>query len=160
MRIEPLLPNHKSDVDDIMAHLSKDKLASLKSWSTNRVFLPFRGRKGFVVRDHKDNSVLGFSLLQIVPDGIEVQFMASHPRKQRSGVGRVLIENTYQMLSELDFDVADPAVFLEVEKGNEKALEFYSAVGFEIVGERSHYYGEGLDALLMRYTPYYTPGIV
>lgn len=68
--------------------------------------------------------------------------------ERRRGLGGLLLDDLLQSLS------VDATVVLEVRRGNEAAIALYSSRGFNMVGVRRGYYGNGgEDALVMMLGP-------
>ena len=67
-------------------------------------------------------------------------------RRQGRGVGRRLLAAGLDQAGRLGV----VAVLLEVAPGNAAARRLYAAAGFEAVGRRRGYYGNGGDALVLR----------
>ena len=96
---------------------------------------------------HDDGSGIdGYAGLFAVPPEADVQTIAVAPRSQRRGLGRELLDA-----------VVDEAVrrgctqlFLEVRVDNDAAIGLYQRAGFERQGRRRNYYGNGVDALVLR----------
>ena len=90
--------------------------------------------------------LVGFVVAQRVLDELHVLSLAVAAARRRRGVGRAL----------LDAALGDPparSVLLEVRASNDEAQRFYGAIGFEAVGRRRGYYGDGEDALLLTRGP-------
>ena len=82
----------------------------------------------------------------MVADEFEVHFVATRPERQRRGLAAMLLDHA---LAEVFGEGAVTAV-LEVRRGNAAAQGLYRSRGFEVVAERSRYYDDGEDALVMR----------
>ncbi|MEM1249834.1 MAG: GNAT family N-acetyltransferase [Acidobacteriota bacterium] len=81
------------------------------------------------------------------PDEAELLRICCHPDRRRRG-------HAQHLLKELVGELTARSVrrlFLEVRRGNGAALALYRNVfDFEIVGERTRYYPDGTDALVLR----------
>ena len=66
---------------------------------------------------------------------------------RNNGIGRELILRVISICEKENID----KITLEVRKSNTFAQGLYTKLGFEIVGTRKKYYGDGEDALLMMY---------
>ena len=95
-----------------------------------------------------DASPSGFSLFRQVSEEAELLTLAVDPEIWNNGLGRALvIEGCRALLAHgCDF------VFLEVARGNDRAISLYGSIGFLVTGERRNYYnaGETGTAYLMR----------
>ncbi len=103
---------------------------------------------GLQLREGDD--VIGFVLTQRVAEDCEILTYAVHPRFQRRGYGRQLLQEVY--------DAARAArqerIFLEVAEDNIPALRLYAGFGFHVIGKRPGYYPRpdgAVAAVLMQY---------
>jgi ribosomal-protein-alanine N-acetyltransferase len=76
----------------------------------------------------------------------ELLRLGVRPRQRRQGLGRALIEWHLAGLGD-----ERSKVFLEVRSSNQAAIRLYRSLSFVEIGRRAAYYGDGEDALLMRY---------
>lgn len=83
-----------------------------------------------------DGRVTGYSIMSIAAAEAHVLNLCVHPRSQRHGYGRKLLNTLLAKAREADAD----KVFLEVRPSNKHALALYRSVGFEEVGMRPAYY--------------------
>jgi ribosomal-protein-alanine N-acetyltransferase len=88
----------------------------------------------------------GFILCRNVVDEAEIVTLAVTPAARRQGLGRRLVEAAGALLAEL----GAATLFLEVSADNPPAINLYTGLGFEQVGQRKGYYADGSDALVMR----------
>jgi ribosomal-protein-alanine N-acetyltransferase len=68
------------------------------------------------------------------------------PEYRRLGIGRQLIRAGLQWAK----DHQAATCWLEVEATNTAAIRAYDELGFDPVGRRGNYYGQGRDAIVMR----------
>jgi ribosomal-protein-alanine N-acetyltransferase len=95
----------------------------------------------FVARH--DGRLVGYVLGWLVADRAEVMSIGVDPGERGQGHGRALLERLVaQVRGEGALELA-----LEVRAGNGAAVALYEATGFERVGRRTRYYGDGEDAL-------------
>ena len=90
--------------------------------------------------------VLGFAVVRVVSDELEILNMAVQPDARRHGVASLLLANA------LDSGRASGArqAFLEVRQSNRAAVAFYERHGFALRGRRPRYYTEPVeDALIL-----------
>ncbi|GBR59965.1 ribosomal protein alanine acetyltransferase [Gluconobacter thailandicus F149-1 = NBRC 100600] len=86
-----------------------------------------------------DGHPAGFILTRTVLDETEILTLAVHPRFQRMGLGRRLVESI----------LPKGKIFLEVSVSNRVAKKLYDASGFVQAGVRRGYYQDGSDAIVM-----------
>ena len=95
-------------------------------------------------------SAVAFVLVRLVAGEAEILTLAVDPAHRRRGIARQLMETVFRRLYH---DRAE-TLFLEVDAGNEPAVELYRRLRFRKVGERKGYYAHGsvpgATALVMR----------
>lgn len=88
----------------------------------------------------------GFAVAWFIDEEVQLQNIAVDPRHRRQGIGRLLVNQVVELGRTQGARVVD----LEVRRGNQAAISLYTSMGFEQVGMRRGYYGDGEDALLLR----------
>lgn len=91
---------------------------------------------------------IGYVCRWLVAGEIQVLNLAVHKDHRRRGIGRQLMR---QVLDEAGRTKVG-CVTLEVRDGNVEAVALYESIGFNRVGWRHDYYGEGRDGVLMTLT--------
>jgi len=82
---------------------------------------------------------------QTAPDEAELLNLGVDPEFRRQGVARALLA----ALS----SVASGTLFLEVAADNTAAIELYKKLGWQGIGVRPGYYGQGrVDAIVMKFS--------
>ena len=89
--------------------------------------------------------LLGICSAWLVIDELQITFIAVHPMHQRKGLGRFLLSDLIKR-SEL---LQTNHIHLEVKENNEPAKAFYKSMGFKTVGNRTNFYKDGSDALVL-----------
>ena len=89
--------------------------------------------------------LLGLCSAWLVIDELQITFIAVHRRHQRKGLGRFLLSDLIKRSKSLQTN----QVYLEVKNNNEPAKAFYKSIGFKTVGNRSNFYKDGSDALIL-----------
>ncbi|WP_269613375.1 ribosomal protein S18-alanine N-acetyltransferase [Prochlorococcus marinus] len=89
--------------------------------------------------------LLGLCSAWLVIDELQITFLAVHPRHQRKGLGRFLLSELIKRSKSLQTN----HMYLEVKNNNEPAIAFYKSMGFKTVGNRSNFYKDGSDALIL-----------
>ena len=101
-----------------------------------------------IARD--EQMVCGFSISRWVLDTEELLMIGVAKERQRQKVGTILLQQTIKLAS----DENRTHLFLECRDGN-RAVEFYSNIGFKPIGRRKNYYkspdGIRPDAITMAY---------
>jgi [ribosomal protein S18]-alanine N-acetyltransferase len=86
----------------------------------------------------------GFLIARKAAGEAELLTLAVAPNCRRSGLGKVLLKSAMATLAES----GAKQLFLEVEEGNEAALQLYRSLGAVPVGRRARYYEHGADAAI------------
>jgi ribosomal-protein-alanine N-acetyltransferase len=94
-----------------------------------------------------EGAVVGYVVLLLPPvveDVVEVLRIAVAPDERRTGIGGQLMTAALERC-------AGRTVLLEVALSNESARGLYAGFGFEEISRRRGYYGDGEDAVIMRW---------
>lgn len=90
--------------------------------------------------------VTGYAIAWLAQDEIHLLSIAVGPEHRRLGYGRALLEE----LIRRGRARGGSLVILEVREGNDPARNFYTNMGFQIIGKRRKYYIDtGEDAFVM-----------
>lgn len=93
--------------------------------------------------------IVGYIDFWLVVGEMELVSIAVHPKYQRRGVARYLME---EMISYGQENQAN-SIILDVRKNNHKAQKLYCNFGFKKVGLRKKYYSDNQeDAIIMKRT--------
>ena len=98
---------------------------------------------GIIERETK--KLLGFCSAWIVKDELQITLIAVQPAHQRRGLGTFLMSDLIKRSSSLRTN----QIYLEVKESNMSAKAFYKSMGFKTVGNRSNFYKDGSDALIL-----------
>lgn len=96
------------------------------------------------VADSSGGIVAGLLIARKAADQAEILTFGVAPACRRSGLGRALL---VEAMAELRASGVK-RLYLEVDQGNEPALELYRALGGVPVGKRPGYYEHGADAAI------------
>ena len=145
----------KLTLDDVPAMYAMEVSANNFPWSLHQFNDSFAiGDFGWGVE--RANLLVAFALFSHVIDEATLLNIVVHPRWQRRGLARELLEHGLQQLNRR----AATRCLLEVRVGNLGAIALYSSLGFGVDGRRRDYYPATHgreDALLMsRNLPYQT----
>ena len=89
--------------------------------------------------------LLGFCTAWLVIDELHITSIAVHPSHKREGLGKFLLSDLISRSSSLRVN----QIHLEVRDKNKTARAFYKSMGFKTIGNRSNFYKDGSDALLL-----------
>lgn len=121
-----------------------------EAWTRSQCagILPLTGVALVVARDCESGAAAGFALSRAVAGDSELLLLAVDPERQRSGIGRRLLDDFIGRSR----DQGASRVHLEVRDGN-PAVAMYEAAGFAAAGRRRNYYrgsdGQRFDALTL-----------
>ena len=100
----------------------------------------------FVILHSSSGRLLGYIILWIIQDEVQISNFALHPDFRRQGIGESVLRDV------LDKTRKEGAteIFLEVRPSNRAARSLYEKLGFKIFGIRKNYYQSPVeDALIM-----------
>ena len=89
--------------------------------------------------------LLGLCSAWLVIDELQITSIAVDPLHQRKGLGKFLLSDLIKRTNLLRSN----QIHLEVKKTNEPAKAFYKSMGFKVIGNRSNFYKDGSDALIL-----------
>lgn len=81
----------------------------------------------------------------VVGDLADLQRIAILPGARRRGLGRELLDSLVATAVER----GATRILLEVAASNVAAISLYESFGFATIDRRAHYYGSGVDAVVM-----------
>ena len=103
-----------------------------------------RPEQFFVAAD--DGEIIGYAVGSANGEEGHVVSVAVDPRHRRKQIGTALLSAvTAKLVAE-----GVKQIQLEVRKGNAGAIAFYERMGYRMLSEIRHYYGDGEDAWVLR----------
>ena len=90
-------------------------------------------------------NLLGICSAWLLIDELHITSIAVHPIHQRKGLGKFLLSDLIKRSKSLKAN----HIHLEVKDNNEPAKAFYKSMGFKTVSNRSNFYKDGSDALIL-----------
>lgn len=95
---------------------------------------------------------VGFALFQKSPLDSVLHLLKILVVKDQRGAGRAqkLMQESVLISKALHSDVA--SIYLEVEEGNERAIAFYTKLGFVVLHKKKSFYSDGEGAIFMQKT--------
>lgn len=115
------------------------------SWSRDAWASELSGDDRHVLVARAPDGVIGVATFQTVADVADLHRVVVREDRRGRGVARRLITAGTEWAEAMGAE----RMMLEVEVGNESAIALYDRFGFELVGRRADYYGEGRHALVM-----------
>jgi len=107
---------------------------------------PWQEQDIIALVEDANGEITGYIGCDWVLDEASIGNIVVSPEHRRQGIGAGLISRLLSMLKDRGITV----IFLEVRFDNEAAIALYTGLGFEVYNRRRDYYGEGIDALLMK----------
>ena len=95
--------------------------------------------------DPETKKLLALCSAWLILDELHITSIAVHPIHQRKGLGRFLLSDLIKRSSSMRTN----QIRLEVKETNKSARAFYKSMGFKTIGNRSNFYKDGSDALLL-----------
>ena len=95
--------------------------------------------------DLETQKLLGLCSAWLIKDELHITSIAVHPIHQRKGLGKFLLSDLIKRSSSLRTN----QIHLEVKDTNKPAKALYKSMGFKPVGNRSNFYKDGSDAVLL-----------
>ena len=134
----------------VLAGMEKELFAD-SPWSMGQFKEEFAGMpktRFFSVATNEENQIVAYAGVLVVAPGVEADVLtvAVLPQYQNQGIATQFLER----LEAWAIEKGAPAMMLEVGIDNEAAINLYKKLGYLCISERSHYYGHGLDAFVMR----------
>ena len=138
-RIEKLDKKH---IDGIM---EIDSFCFDVPWSRESFVKELDNPVAFYFVAVNDDRVLGYGGMWWSFDTCEITNIAVHPDFRRKGIAQDVLNHMVELCKEYGVTYLN----LDVKVSNENAQKLYVKNGFEKVGIRKRYYGNGEDAVLM-----------
>ena len=101
--------------------------------------------KIYYVAVHK-NLVVGYVLLAVVGDDLELHKIAVLPQFRKLGIGKNLLDMASKYMKKNHYK----KLFLEVRETNKNAINLYNKFGFKVLSKRENYYDDGEACLVMQ----------
>ena len=129
------------------AHEIDKQAFSASAWSLPTFWseLTQRNRYYLALVDEK-KEIMGFGGIAFNGADADIQTMVIKPEFQKKGYGKKLLD----ALLEKVYENKSKRVFLEVVAENKPAISLYLSRKFEQIAQRSNYYPDGSDAVIMQ----------
>lgn len=134
---------------DIKTLVQLDKDTNLTPWSEADYIGCLHNSQHFILILEEHGKIIGCIVCGTVLDEAEILQFWIRRDKQRTGLGKYLLNYLFQQLKQ---KYRAQQVFLEVRDGNTGAISLYQKAGFKEVGRRDNYYNVDqwqFDAIVM-----------
>jgi ribosomal-protein-alanine N-acetyltransferase len=120
-------------------------------WSMGQFKEEFKGvpnSRYFLVATNKEDQIVGYAAVLVVAPGVEADVLtvAVLPEYARQGIATHFMKE----LETWSQSKQALAMMLEVGVENSGAIALYEKLGYQTIATRKNYYGQGLDAFVMR----------
>jgi ribosomal-protein-alanine N-acetyltransferase len=120
-------------------------------WSMGQFKEEFKGvpnSRYFLVATNDVDQIVGYAAVLVVAPGVEADVLtvAVPPEYARLGIATHFMNE----LEKWSKDKQALAMMLEVGVDNSGAIALYEKLGYQTIATRKNYYGQGLDAFVMR----------
>jgi len=146
--LSPLVGFRLMQEADLPAVMEIERAAFSHPWSEEMIRRELQHEFSTVLlaTDGVDGPILGFAVVWLVHDELQVLNVAVAAEARRQGVARRILDRVEGTARERGARVA----MLEVRRSNVAAIALYRSLGYREVGVRPRYYAEdGEDALAM-----------
>lgn len=133
---------------DIPKIAELEKLCFSDPWTEDALAAVCRYPVLYGLAAEEDGEIVGYCCTQVLFEDAELQNIAVAPKMRGRGLAKDLLAAAEENAKTLGAEKC----FLEVRVGNTPAIRLYEKFGYERIGVRKGYYGEGEDAILMRKT--------
>lgn len=140
------MPIREMKEDDLPQVLALQRSLAFQNWNEKQFAAEIKAAYALcVVYEEPDKAgIVGYAVFHLLGPDSELLSIAVNSARQRTGIGKMLLEAG---LGKLDFTSGDK-MFLEVREGNDKARRFYERNGFTEYSRRDRYYSDGENAIL------------
>ena len=120
-------------------------------WSMGQFKEEFKGvpnSRYFLVATNEEDEIVGYAAVLVVAPGVEADVLtvAVLPDYARQGIATHFMNE----LEKWSKGKQALAMMLEVGVENAGAIALYEKLGYQTIATRKNYYGQGLDAFVMR----------
>lgn len=113
-------------------------------WPERAFFIELEGEFNKSIGLEVDDILVGYIFYSTYPDEININHFVIDPKYRRMGYASDILEYLFSELSKKQL------VYLEVNTENTPAINLYKKFGLEIISTRKNYYGQGIDAFIMK----------
>jgi ribosomal-protein-alanine N-acetyltransferase len=131
----------------VKAHEIDKQAFNATAWSLPTFWSELTQRNRYYLALVDENKeIMGFGGIAFNGADADIQTMVIKPEFQKKGYGKKLLD----ALLEKVYENKSKRVFLEVVAENKPAISLYLSRKFEQIAQRSNYYPDGSDAVIMQ----------
>jgi ribosomal-protein-alanine N-acetyltransferase len=140
-----MAPMSKADLEEV---IQLEERAFTSPWTRNMYLRELEKGEGCYIICRCDGILLGYGGVLVIMDEAHVMTLAVGEDYRRRGMAMCML---LELMSRAESKGAR-FLTLEVRKSNQAAIALYSRAGFQIMGERKHYYIDNLENALIMWT--------
>lgn len=134
-----------ADLDELM---EVERVSFSCPWTRDMYLSELEKKEGRYLKARSGGVLAGYGGILVILDEAHVMTLAVREEMRRRGVGmRIMLE-----LAREAEHMGARFLTLEVRKSNQAAIELYSRLGFQIMGERKNYYLDNYEHALIMWT--------
>ncbi len=134
--------------EDLAEVLELERKAFASPWTRDMYLRELEKPEGCYVTARYGSELVGYGGTLLILDEAHVMTLAVKEDRRRRGIGaRLLLE-----LVRRSEEKGARFLTLEVRRSNLAAIELYERFGFQIMGERKHYYLDNLENAFIMWT--------
>jgi ribosomal-protein-alanine N-acetyltransferase len=131
----------------VKAHAIDQQAFNATAWSLPTFWSELTQRNRYYLALVDENKeIMGFGGIAFNGADADIQTMVIKPEFQKKGYGKKLLDALLEKVGENK----SKRVFLEVVAENKPAISLYLSRKFEQIAQRSNYYPDGSDAVIMQ----------
>lgn len=135
----------REDLDEVM---QLEKVSFTSPWTRGMYLHEIEKWEGCYLTARSDGVLVGYGGVLLILDEAHVMTLTVKEELRRRGLGAWLLLE----LIKASEPMGTRFFTLEVRKSNQAAVALYSRFGFQIMGERKHYYLDNLENALIMWT--------
>ena len=138
-------PMKQTDLDDVMV---VEEVAFASPWNHGMYLRELERLDACYLTAKSGSLLIGYGGVLVILDEAHIMTLAVRNDYRRQGIAmRILLE----LISRAE-EMEAHFLTLEVRKSNQPAISLYEKLGFQIMGERKHYYIDNLENALIMWT--------
>lgn len=139
---------HPMREEDLAEVMELERRAFASPWTRDMYLRELEKPEGCYITARQEGELVGYGGTLLILDEAHVMTLAVREDRRRRGIGaRLLLE-----LVRRSEEKGARFLTLEARKSNLAAIELYGRFGFQIMGERKHYYLDNLENALIMWT--------
>ncbi len=135
----------QTDLDDVMA---VEEVAFASPWNRGMYLRELERLDACYLTAKSGRLLIGYGGVLVILDEAHIMTLAVRDDYRRQGIAMRILLELIGRAEEMEAHF----LTLEVRKSNQPAISLYEKLGFQIMGERKHYYIDNLENALIMWT--------